>query len=87
MAKVYKQIWTVEGALSFPVDMLRYDGCFPADETQSHIINRTMDGSTGKVQVKVARYRRSDMTLHPTVGRWNSFGWQYVEGSLTQEVI
>jgi hypothetical protein len=57
--------FVVEGVGSFPLDMLRYDSCWPADqETMSYLEAR------GK--------RRLMMRSHssPTPERWASFGWR-----------
>jgi hypothetical protein len=57
----------VQGSGDFPADMLRYDLCWPADETSSGRINNR---------------RRAQYTVKlkglkpPTPARWASFGWK-----------
>lgn len=86
--KLYRQLFEVEGRHPFPIDMLRYDACFPASETESHKINATFDG--GRIEttrVTLARYIRADMKQEPTSGRWHSFGWTVIWNSTRQSPI
>jgi hypothetical protein len=69
--------FTVVGNGPFPLDMLRYDSCFPVDdeavasigmgvgEDDYHFVNR---------RVRLRLY--SQHNIGPTVGRWNSFLWK-----------
>ncbi len=65
----YVHRFTVEGSGSFPLDMLRYDGCYPRDSNAvSHMISKEP--------------RQIDLTTvmpgkdwQPTSARWSSFGW------------
>jgi hypothetical protein len=75
MAKGCK--FTVRGSGRFPVDMLRYDRCFPTStEAVMHIAHQLRDGEG------VEQYRSvelaTDWTSTPTVSRWRSFGWEVV---------
>ncbi len=60
--------FTVEGFGAFPVDMLRYDACYPADSVSATLIN-----GRGRRAVNLRSYRE------PTIGRWNSFMWTVKE--------
>jgi hypothetical protein len=64
--------FTVTGNGQFPTDMLRYDACYPVDETNGNIAPYRADSSiyreTRSVNLKSAH--------EPTEGRWNSFGWR-----------
>jgi len=66
--------FTVEGIGKFPVDMLRYDMCWP--KTQQDAINLTPlephVGYTVKRQVTLVGIKDTS----PTVDRWASFGWE-----------
>lgn len=65
----------VMGTGQFPVDMLRYDACWPASEEDSGIIASTFS-SFGSWRVHVRRRpleKRKDKNYW-TVGRWKSFG-------------
>lgn len=68
--------FNVTGPGPFPLDMLRYDSCWPATEARdSHAIGTTF----------TARREKGNFTIHltgirePTVGRWESFGWKVGE--------
>ncbi len=77
MAKLMREEFEVEGSFSFPVDMLRYDACFPADEQQSARILDTFHAPRERIKVRLARYARADMASI-TPERWESFGWRVV---------
>ncbi len=55
----------VAGALSFPVDMLRYDACWP----------RGQEDVTTAFTQKGSRVVGMSGICSPTTGRWESFGW------------
>ena len=74
---------------SFPIDMMRYDGCFPAHESESSKIERTF-GRFGAVEIEaedavieMAAYRHKDWK--PQDARRDSFIWQVVP--LSHEVL
>jgi len=86
--------FTVVGNGPFPIDMLRRDSCFPHDEEDAATINSTLhgkyagDGRNDRwvgVRLLGMRDRMVDCTYskagfgHPTVRRWNRFGWFVVE--------
>ena len=60
--------YQVTGRGRFPVDMLRYDRCWPVDNI-GLITGGYEERSSETYTVKI----RSDKA--PTVGRWNSFCW------------
>src|SRR5678816_4294668 len=66
--KLYE--YEVEGKLSFPVDMLRYDACWPAStESALEIVSeRPHEGC----------HVRLRSHYPPTEARWESFGWRIV---------
>lgn len=65
--------FTVEGRGSFPIDMLRYDSCWPAREgTDSFGIEASLRPRSGRDKRKVTLVGLRE----PTVGRWESFGWK-----------
>lgn len=59
---------------SFPIDMLRYDSCWPKSEIDASLISDTFEYVTSS-------HRRTRVTLctdsraAPTKGRWSSFRW------------
>lgn len=69
----------VRGHLSFPVDMLRYDMCYPDSEEDSLAILRTIidrQNMTWVVLRQDASVSRSLSSV--TAARWQSFGWDVV---------
>jgi hypothetical protein len=65
----------------FPIDMLRYDGCSPARESED----------SAPIQHRHHKFKPGDtIRLHkiwykgwqPTDERWKSFGWEVVPDSL-----
>lgn len=67
----YYQI-IVEGRGIFPLDMLRYDNCFPARQEDVSLIEHNRD----QRQIELASVR--DRLWDATEGRWASFGWPVV---------
>jgi hypothetical protein len=66
------RVWTfvVHGDDQFPIDMLRYDLCYPKSETDSHEIERSFrPREHGDRRVTLVSSK------HPTEERWGSFGW------------
>jgi hypothetical protein len=68
----------VIGNRPFPLDMLRYDSCYP--KTQDCIgdilvsMDPDPDEQTGEYYVKLIHVDDSPR-WEPTIARWNSFGW------------
>jgi hypothetical protein len=59
-------VFRVVGRDKFPVDMLRYDRCWPATDADSIAITTSSDARTVVLRgLKV-----------PTLDRWRSFGWE-----------
>ena len=75
-------IWKfkVRGAMAFPVDMLRYDACWPAD------IDSGIDIVMDRKDVEYNDIRTAIMTSHqaPTQDRWRSFGWDIVDTKIVR---
>lgn len=78
----------VEGRGDFPLDMLRYDGCWPADGHAVAQIERTYARDHERYGPLAATHpeRRtirlrmySEHRIGPTVDRWRSFGWNVSE--------
>ena len=76
--KIVKFIATGIGA--FPLDMLRYDHCWPS--TSDSVSKMTDEGHRGiemsmatSLGIRDARNAVMDGNA-VTVGRWNSFGWE-----------
>ena len=79
------QEFEVEGTVDFPLDMLRYDACWPARGEDAGTIARTFDrecrlsARRDDAPFRV-RLRRSapGKECEPTVERWRSFGWDVI---------
>lgn len=59
--------YVVAGESSFPLDMLRYDSCWFADQESVNYAD-----AKGQRKLAMRSYER------PTEARWNSFGWRIV---------
>lgn len=65
--------------LSFPLDMLRYDNCWPADtesvDAIAQSLERDIDNDEHRVVVELYQYTETKAhQFHPE--RWASFGWK-----------
>lgn len=69
MAARYETLFIVEGKGSFPIDMLRYDGCVPERACDSLLIEASIrhESIEGAIHLRGPRSPEKD--------RWNSFGW------------
>ncbi|AIY40158.1 hypothetical protein LT85_1000 [Collimonas arenae] len=61
-----KHIYTVKGSGDFPIDMLRYDECWPDQPADAEAI------APGNREI---RYIKLLSDRYPTVHRWESFCW------------
>ena len=81
--KIHKIRFIVEGSTSFPIDMLRYDCCYPETAEDSAAILNAEPGCE-PVRVKVIKNttgpsaKSGNYTAEPTEGCWASFGWHVV---------
>lgn len=66
----YLYMFTVSGSSPFPIDMLRYDRCWPESESDSGSIS-----ATARNRPHGARFVTLTGHHPPTDGRWASFGW------------
>lgn len=82
----YRQTFVVTGKSNFPLDMLRYDHCWP-DTSEDAVKIGTDDPAiwahpdSGVMAVFLSRHVSSPKDL-PTEGRWNSFGWKIIPHSV-----
>lgn len=69
--KQQPQRFEVTGRGAFPMDMLRYDACYPASEADAGVLQRVTTGrSREEATVALVSLRA------PTQERWASFGWR-----------
>lgn len=70
--------FTVTGTGAFPVDMLRYDGCYPA--TTEDALSLVMDRADPKYReprtIRLRSRGEGRKGSEPTTGRWSSFMWR-----------
>ena len=83
MARTTKDKFTltrykVKGAFAFPLDMLRYDRSFPANEMETAKIHDTLAMFGQKPNDNVGEVELVTIG-HPSIPRWDSFGWAVVE--------
>lgn len=70
--------FTVEGSGRFPIDMLRYDCCWPLSERYD---SAAIAGDHDRERRRVVVVTTAEHS--PTPKRWESFGWRCVgEGEL-----
>lgn len=66
--------FTVAGSGKFPIDMLRYDECWPVDAAAASRIQADINtGERTPIQL------RTNKRGGPTAARWDSFGWKVVK--------
>lgn len=75
MARKRVDHFTVRGTGAFPLDMLRYDRCYPGTGQDSYAAERV---DRGEREVTLATAIASRAENYPTTGRWESFGWKVV---------
>ncbi len=82
------QYLLVKGRGRFPTDMLRYDSCCPATESDSYEVDRERDVIfSSTVRTILLRRFTLEPNREPTVGRWNSFGWTILACSADMDTI
>lgn len=81
MAKHELRVFTVEGCLDFPFDMLRYDSCWPYMSEDAAQMGHRHDRDTNiqRRRVVLQGYER------PTVDRWASFNWRVVSLDIARD--
>ena len=82
MAKFTRTEFIVRGDSPFPLDMLRYDSCFPESEPDSSVIRASIESPyQGPRDVVLVTIRKDAPQGRPPVtpDRWKSFGWQIVD--------
>lgn len=80
--KRYRTIFQVSGAARFPIDMLRYECCYPARGEDASAIEATfaellLCGLVRDRVIHLAKYHDT-RAVHIETARWGSFGWVVV---------
>ncbi len=74
----YLQKATVTGRGVFPLDMLRYDSCYPTSGTDVSSLHASITEPRGTFSVGLSRVSASAHEQW-TTARWASFGWTLEE--------
>jgi hypothetical protein len=78
----YQHEFEVTSKYPFPLDMLRYDSCFPSRSEDGAQIMWSIDrDNQGLIEPRTVRLVHHDERKHwtPTIGRWSSFLWTVVD--------
>ena len=78
MTVKYIHIAEVRGSGAFPLDMLRYDACWPTHQEDVLNIGTTLGRNAKERTVSVSTittHRITKDAIPFTEGRWRSFGW------------
>lgn len=74
--KLYLHTISVEGGGEFPIDMMRYDRCWPATEADSgYSYSPIRGGQAGLRTVRVQAHSGTKVSPFTDL-RWASFGWR-----------
>ena len=78
MAALYRTTFQVTGTLAFPIDMLRYDACYPAESVDANVIASAIRydrDAPGTQTVTLEKVHMGKTTPNLTQDRWVSFSW------------
>ena len=67
---------------AFPLDMLRYDSCYPSSSVDVNrmIADREIaDGRAVNSSITLVHREHGGKKWRPTEGRWRSFGWRVTD--------
>jgi len=74
---MHRHTFTVEGTGNFPLDMLRYDSCYPSGTTDVWRIEENGDTTTRRWWRRIElAHTDGRKRWGPTTARWESFGWR-----------
>ena len=72
----------VSGSFRVPLDMLRHDACWPVDTIAATRLENSFDTRNPRgYEVELAHWAPNS-NWQPTEGRWASFGWYVIKGSV-----
>lgn len=83
MARKHITSFKVKGTLAFPIDMLRYDECYPRGQDDVMVLTDSIaDHERGQYTPSETSVELTHTDFHkgwmPTNQRWESFGWEVV---------
>lgn len=76
------QKYQVKGSSRFPLDMLRFERCCPYKQEDVSLIDPTSNCLFDERIVELIRHVSCKQDI-PCPGRWISFGWEVVPGSIS----
>lgn len=80
---MYRTRFQVRGRGRFPLDMLRYDNCFPASSDDVAKMDEEYSREERTIElITLHKYRQE----HITPARWESFGWTVHHRTSTEKV-
>ena len=79
-------VFTVRGNGYFPIDMLRYDTCFPktTEAAQRLIHPAAFEEPDELVEVQLGVFHKHKNHHGLTPARWLSFGWEIISSATTE---
>lgn len=80
--KVYVTTFSVGGRSDFPLDMLRYDNCYPARSEDAAAIVATIARYDGEHETIKLEKRHAGKDPNLTPDRWASFVWSLDRDSI-----
>jgi hypothetical protein len=72
------RIFTVIGHGKFPIDMLRYNACFPYQSGDSTKIAHSIKFAEERNEYKINLCQPAGYSP-PNIERWRSFGWEVTD--------
>ena len=80
MIHTFKVRHTASWSKRFPIDMLRYDTCWPARQEDASEISLSLSvRDTTELELKAIELRtEAPKAWKPTAARWQSFGWEVI---------
>lgn len=66
----------------FPIDMLRYDSCYPSSSIDVNWIiadRMVADGRPNDYTITLVHREHGGRKWRPTEARWRSFGWRVID--------
>ncbi len=86
MSQIYKTTFDVSGGGAFPLDMLRYDCCFPSHSNDTTAIEDSLAVGDGTLRkIRLIKYH-GGKSHNLTPGRWESFGWKIDQTPSTEKL-
>ena len=87
MRKQYYHRFKVSGTRHFPMDMLRYDGCWPSMSEDASKLSFFFEKDVNDDSFRsITLTSIGNKDWKPTTARWISFGWKVLETGIYSEV-